>query len=516
MKKTRIVPLVLRGDMFRDDIDANHFFAAVFTIFLSIGALYAFKALLPSEKLFAEAARNGQDANIAVDSAMLIALAEHAAADVADIVAVSLSVEPETGGAAPPPQPSAAEAVEVIAAYEGEYGDEGAEDAVNGMVRFFQKLFALEDTKKGSVRIAYFGDSMIEGDLIVYDLRRSYQRKFGGQGVGFVPLSSIASHLGMSTQYEYSPKWVTYSALKKPPVPFGINGFVSVAGADASVWTRYRGGLLPLVNPTLYYGRSENADAVMIVTADGVVSDSTPLKPVGILNKRPLASSPRELRVQFDGAQSIPFYGVNFSGVNGVNIDDFALRGSSGLPLAGLSVGLMNAFQREFGYDLLVLQFGANVLWPGVAKYNWYESGMTKAVNHLKKCFPGADVLVISQADKAAKYGTEMKTDTALAALLKAQERYARNTGAAFINLFQLMGGEGKMLEWANAKPSLAAADYTHFSPAGAKKIAGLIYQRLDKDYEDFKRLNNLTVGAAAEGGESESESGSGGGNESE
>jgi len=510
MNRTRIYPYIL------GDTDKSHFFNAVLMIFLSIGALYLFKALLPSEKLFAEAAQSYQDENIAVDSAMLLALAEQAAAEIVEVALVTES----GGGNVAPPQQAVVRVAGSAVENEDENGDEDEEDAANGMLRFFQKLFALEDTKKGSVRIAYFGDSMIEGDLIVYDLRRNYQRRFGGQGVGFVPLSSQSSHLGGSVRYEYSPEWVTYSALKKSPVLFGINCFVSVAGAQASVWTYYRSGFLPLVNPTLYYGRSDNDEARMTVTVDGVASDPVQLKPSGNLNKRVLASMPRELRVQFESAQSVPFYGVNFSGDNGVNIDDFALRGSSGLPLASLSTGLMNAFQREFGYDLLILQFGANVLQSNVTKYKWYEDRMTKVVNHLKKCFPGADILVISQADKATKYGTEMKTDTTLAALLRAQERYARNTGAAFINLFQLMGGEGKMLEWADAKPSLAAPDYTHFNAAGAKKIAGLIYERLNREYEDFKRQNNLIVGAvsavsavdtvgvagAAEGGGNESE----------
>jgi len=502
MNRTRIYPFIL------GDPDKNHFFTAVLTIFLSIGALYLFKAVLPSEKLFAEAAQNYQDDNIAVDSAMILAMAEQPAADIVEVALVTDAAD----GYAAPPKPTVVwrEAVEV-AVEKGDESEDENEEAAGGMLRFFQKLFELENTKKGSVRIAYFGDSMIEGDLIVNDLRKSYQRKFGGQGIGFVPLSSVSSHLGMSIHFEYSPEWVTYSALKKSPASFGVNGFVSVVGATASAWTRYRSGSLPLVNPTLYYGWSDNVDAEMTVTVDGAASDPVQLKPAGALNKRSLASFPRELKVQFSGAQSIPFYGVNFSGGSGVNIDDFALRGSSGLPLGNLSTGLMNAFQREFGYDLLVLQFGANVLRSNITKYNWYVDGMTKVVKHLKKCFPDADILVISQADKATKYGTEMKTDTTLAFLLRAQEKYARNTGAAFINLYQLMGGEGKMIEWVHSKPSLAAPDYTHFNAAGAKRIAGLIYARLDREYEEFKKQNNLAVGAA-EGGESENESG----NESE
>jgi len=365
----------------------------------------------------------------------------------------------------------------------------------DGLHHFFQKLFALEETKKGSVRIAYFGDSMIESDLIVMDVRKNYQKKFGGQGMGFVPLSSISHYFNGSIRYESSPEWDTYSDFisKKSPSSLGISGFVSFANEGSSVWTSYRSALLPLARPTLFYGRSENSKASIIITTNNGTIDSVLLKPIGILNKQVLASWPRELKIQFNNAESIPFYGIDFSSGSGVNIDDFALRGNAGLSLGKYDMALMNAFQREFNYDLIVLQFGANVLkLEAKNEYNWFAGRMTNVVNHLKKCFPNADFLIISMTDKVTKYGTEMKTDTALTALIRAQEKYARNTGSAFINLFQLMGGEGSMTKWANETPSLVRDDYTHFNINGAKKIGDLIFEKLNKEYENFKIKNNL------------------------
>ena len=48
--------------------------------------------------------------------------------------------------------------------------------------RFVEKLINGED-----VRIAFLGDSFIEGDILTQDLRDELQRTFGGRGVGFVP-----------------------------------------------------------------------------------------------------------------------------------------------------------------------------------------------------------------------------------------------------------------------------------------------------------------------------------------
>ncbi len=51
---------------------------------------------------------------------------------------------------------------------------------VNALAFFSEKLHQLKTTKKGKIRIAYFGDSMIEGDLLTQTLRKLLQKEFGG------------------------------------------------------------------------------------------------------------------------------------------------------------------------------------------------------------------------------------------------------------------------------------------------------------------------------------------------
>ena len=63
-------------------------------------------------------------------------------------------------------------------------------DSVNALAKFAEKLHQLKSTKKGKIRIAYFGDSMIEGDLLTQTLRKLLQKEFGGYGVGFLPIHS--------------------------------------------------------------------------------------------------------------------------------------------------------------------------------------------------------------------------------------------------------------------------------------------------------------------------------------
>jgi hypothetical protein len=103
--------------------------------------------------------------------------------------------------------------------------------------------------------------------------------------------------------------------------------------------------------------------------------------------------------------------------------------------------------------------------------------------------FPGASILFVSTADKATKYKTEMKTDSAVVPLTNAQRNYALKTQSGFINLYTLMGGDGSMIKWVDQEPILANKDYTHFNMRGSKKVAGMIYNQIMVGYQEYKRM---------------------------
>ncbi len=63
---------------------------------------------------------------------------------------------------------------------------------MRGMTRFYQALDQLAKAPR-PVRIAYFGDSFIEADILTADLREMLQQKYGGCGVGFVTITSMTS-----------------------------------------------------------------------------------------------------------------------------------------------------------------------------------------------------------------------------------------------------------------------------------------------------------------------------------
>jgi len=456
----------------------SYFFQSYAIIVIAVIALIGFKQVLP-KKIFTETPGNTK--NVVVDSLALEAVAEEN-----DTVAENDTLNDNTK--------INFEAVNGI-----KFPTESFDDykGYQHLVMFYEKLLQLETKQQGNVRIAYFGDSMTDGDMIVKEFRSSLQSRFGGEGVGFVNITSESAPSRSTISHQFSSNWKTLSYLnvKHPKKPFGVNGHVFFVKKDTiePVWVKYKAStianLTSLNNPTLFYGKSGNRQG----SVDFIVGKDTirkKLNPVSRVNTLSIGMGDlKSFKANFVAADSIPFYGFNFDNGKGVHVDNFSNRGNSGLPIATFDTDVMRGFNDRLGYDLIILQYGTNVLNYGSLNYTWYERKMARVVAHLRECFPGVAILIISTADKSTKYDLEMKTDSAVVPLTRAQRKYAVNTESAYINLYTLMGGDGSMVKWVEEAPSRANKDYTHFNFRGAKQISDLIFKQINNGYEEYKRL---------------------------
>lgn len=459
----------------------SYFFQTFAVIVLSGIAFLFFKEILP-KRIFSQAKPAAK--NIVIDSVLL----ESIILDEKEISKATLGVDSFKR------KRIVYEKVDGIA-----FPDEQFEQykGFQFLIPFFEKLYLLENEQKGDVRIAYFGDSMTDGDMIVQDFRSYFQSQYGGKGVGFVPITSESATSRSSVSHQFSGNWKTQSYLnvKRPLKPFGVNGHVFFANDTISnPWVAYKAGKRAytdlLYQPTLFYGNSDNMEGEVIFKTgrDTLIKKLTPTKLVNTLAIT--SANIKSIKASFNKADSIPIYGFNFDDGKGVHVDNFSNRGNSGLPISTFKVNVMNAFQERLDYDLIILHYGTNVLNYGSYNYDWYERKMAKVVEHLKVCFPGVSVLVVSTADKATKYEMEMKTDSAVIPLTNAQKKYALLSKSGYFNLFEAMGGEGSMTKWVEEEvPAMAAKDYTHFSYKGAQKVAEMLYQQLQNGYLQYKEM---------------------------
>ncbi len=361
----------------------------------------------------------------------------------------------------------------------------------HALVRFFHAL----QCGDSQVRIAYFGDSSIEGDLVSQSLRDTLQKRFGGAGVGFVSILPAVPHFRQTVLQEDSGNWASYqvgikNAKKLTP---GISGkaFATAEGwAGFKASSRYPGvGYFP--SARLFYGSSPAGDSLpavarMLRSADTIVYPLAARKRVNVL--RMPGRALKSLRIGFSLPEDMPVYGLSFESETGVLVDNYSIRGSDGLGLLHIPTSVLEQFQQAMGYDLIILQFGMNAITAGMKNYSWYTQRMTDIMAHLQSAMPEADILVVGVQDKAAKRedGT-MATDAAIAGITRAQRNAAYHFGAAFFSMYEAMGGEGAMLDWVENR-GWGSRDYTHFNARGAEEASHLLMDFLMSGFSGYNR----------------------------
>ncbi len=381
-------------------------------------------------------------------------------------------------------------------------------DSLPALACFFESLFQTQQKKK-KCRIAYFGDSMIEGDLVTQDLRTSLQDSFGGVGVGFMPVTSIVAGFRQTIFHAFSGNWQTYSLLDQnsPGHVLGITGYDFIPmyspGKDSvdtgtGSWVRYsavrRKRLNSFSNVRLFYGKTEGGGNY--VHAAGRTLPLNGSQPVNTLEL--LKSSPSQtVQADFQCSSLVNVFGFSMEGDSGLYLDNFSFRGNSGMPMTRIPQSVLSGLNKQLNYGLVILHYGVNVVSHQVTDFSWYEKGMTEVVLHIKAAMPNASILIISTGDKSFYRDGAYTTDPSVPLVIEAQKRVAEKTGSAFWNLYEAMGGYNSMVKWVQGDTVLANKDYTHPNFRGAKKIADLLYQQLMSDYRAFLKRREYE-GAAA------------------
>jgi hypothetical protein len=358
-----------------------------------------------------------------------------------------------------------------------------------GLEHFYQSIDRIP-TDHALIHIAYFGDSMIEGDLVTQPLRRYFQKKFGGSGIGFVPVTTPLPGFRTTVKQSFNDGWNVCSFVhprnNEGAYP-GISGYVYISEEGAEARFESPRGYVPFHRAEIIFGgKNDISVKVFTDTATSLLSLS-PANPVSSFTvSRDTAFSAFEMNVT--SGQPGVFYGVNFEYGPGVYVDNYAFRGNSGLPLTAVPAEIFSGFNAVLGNKLLIIHYGLNVFTPGVEDYHWYEMALDNVIKHVKQSSPGVSILVISMPDRAALISGEYQTPAGLPEFIRMQKRVAAKENVAFFNLYEAMGGMNSMKKWVEGHPKLAGDDYTHPNGAGASKIASLVYEFLMNGYEKHLR----------------------------
>lgn len=341
----------------------------------------------------------------------------------------------------------------------------------------------------GKGRIAMFGDSFIEGDIFCSDVRNSLQDLFGGNGVGFVPITSPVSQFRTTVGNSFTG-FNSYYVVKNEASyePFGAGGYCFTAGKENEVTysanPKYKH--LDLFHDIrLFYTSPENVVFKYRLNNSDLreikISGSDQLQQKVLKDVNATAVS-----FNFPASDTLKLYGASFEDSTGIYVDNFGLRGNSGLGLSQISETMHRQFNQFRNYQLIILQYGLNVIGPDTKDFSWYINPMINVVKMMKRCYPNAAILLLSVSDRSVKVDGKYQTMESVPLMVETQREIARQSQIAFYNLYEAMGGANSMVGFVENDPPLANKDYTHLNFQGGRIVARIFVKSLLHEYQKY------------------------------
>lgn len=332
----------------------------------------------------------------------------------------------------------------------------------------------LQEAKTTPLHIAFFSDSFTEGDILVADFRRMLQQRYGGKGVGYLPITSPAARFRTSIQQRFSGKWMAHTLLQEGS--YTASGQFDHLSGSGEVKLRMRSD----VDRVALLYRSNAASSLTTTINDSILAtyqlNATSEGALSLWRENQQNISSIQLEVESD---DIDIHGIYLDGGSGVSVDNMSRRGASGGELTRLSDDLCSEMNGVRNYRFIILSFGLNALSTedNGDDYYWYYRKMKRSLQHIKVLFPDAVVLLLSVSDRATIVEGNVETLKGVYKVRAIQKKLAREEGCLFWDTFtviQELGGAKTLVE-----KGWMAKDYTHLSGAGGRQLAKRLYHSL-------------------------------------
>ena len=320
---------------------------------------------------------------------------------------------------------------------------------------------SLAETEKSKVRVLHYGDSQIEEDRLTMQIREKLQSRYGGKGVGLMPLAQTIPTLTVKQELHMSGRWVSpmqgprrylvysYKRDQRPDGLYGPMGQMAemndslVSGSEEIMAVCH-----PILQNALYERWKVFADTSVHYTLSGDT-------------------------VRLSGRGAV--YGLSQESRTGIIVDNIPMRGCIGLVFTKMDSAQLATFYREQNVRLIIMQFGGNAI-PfnqNPSTISAIVKGLRQQVRYLQQCAPEASILFVGPSDMLTQIDGEWQTYEMVPYMDRLLRKMALEEHIAYFSLFRWMGGAGSMLRWQEI--GLAGADGVHFNRAGAKKAGNAI-----------------------------------------
>ena len=327
---------------------------------------------------------------------------------------------------------------------------------------FLQRFYnSLSETGSRTVRVLHYGDSQIEEDRMSQQIREALQAKYGGSGVGLMPLAqtiptrTVKQQLYMSghlVQPAQGPQRYLVYGPKRDQREDGLYGVM---------------GQVAMMNDSLV----EGSEQIMAICTP---QDRTrPYTQWQIFADPTIDYTLSGDTVRLSGRGAV--YGLSQECDTGVIVDNIPMRGCLGLVFTKMDSTQLSTFYRDRNVRLIIMQFGGNAIPsnrnPGTISA--IVKGLRDQVRYVQTCAPQADILFIGPSDMLTQTDGEWQTYPMVPYMDRLLHKMALEENIAYFSLYQWMGGAGSMMRWQEV--GLAGADGVHFTRSGARKAGNAV-----------------------------------------
>lgn len=376
---------------------------------------------------------------------------------------------------------------------------------------FFTFFHAL-DSASGSqkIHVYHFGDSQIETDRMTGMIREKLQQQFGGHGPGLTsPLPVTASSNIVQSQ---SSNWKRYTSYGFDDGNVNHNRFGVMCSfarftpsrkktdidstMDVEAWLEFRPSGMSQPHcktynqAIMYFGNHQFPFTLSVYHEKNLLwQKRIETSPQMQILSWPVTASQEKLKFQFVGSDSPDVYALSFQDSTGVAVSNIALRGNDGSAMSKTNGTEIHTTFQHLGSDLIILQFGGNAIpyLKGEQSAANYGKSFQSWIRNIKSYAPHAAILVVGPSDMSTSIDGVYQTWPYLEKVRDGMKEAAFNEHCAFWDMYEVMGGRNSMISWVTNNPPYAGPDYTHFTPAGAKKMAELLYKAINDEYEAWR-----------------------------
>jgi len=147
---------------------------------------------------------------------------------------------------------------------------------------------------------------------------------------------------------------------------------------------------------------------------------------------------------------------------------------------------------------LIVLAYGTNEASDPNMSAETYQPMFSELLQRLRHAAPAASILVLGPPDRWYRYRGVFRPYPGIDWVIAAQQAACRENACAFWDTRARMGGKGAMRDWVYA--GLAQGDYVHFTSAGYRRLAGVLFADIMQQYDTYKKTRQELGGPVQDG----------------